>query len=188
MRYCCLSLLALLVLFVPTACGAPPATRTAGTAPKAVKAKKASLSPEAKAMLTLVNKARSQGRSCGDEGYFPAAPPLKWNAKLARAAAAHGEDMVKRNYFGHTSPSGSTPGDRISATGYTWSWEGENIAFGYSTLQSVMAGWLASPGHCANIMRPQFTEMGAARVGVDWTQDFGTPMAGGQGLEEARGQ
>jgi uncharacterized protein YkwD len=182
-----LTLLALLVLFVPTACGAPPATRTrsVGAAPKAVR--KASLSPEAKAMLALVNKARSQGRSCGDEGYFSAAPPLQWSAKLAQAATAHGEDMMKRDYFGHTSPSGSTPGDRISATGYAWSWEGENIAFGYDTLRSVMAGWLASPGHCANIMRPQFTEMGAARVGVDWTQEFGTPMANG-GLEEARGQ
>jgi uncharacterized protein YkwD len=60
---------------------------------------------------------------------------------------------------------------------------GENIAAGQTTVDSVMADWMASPGHCANIMRPEFVEMGVACVNgtpantyrTYWTMDFGRP-------------
>jgi uncharacterized protein YkwD len=69
----------------------------------------------------------------------------------------------------------------VSRTGYTWRTVGENIASGPTTAAEVMAGWLASPGHCENIMSPRFTEMGIGWVvdprsesGVYWAQVFGT--------------
>ncbi|MEX2366451.1 MAG: CAP domain-containing protein [Pseudohongiellaceae bacterium] len=71
--------------------------------------------------------------------------------------------------------------DRVTATGYTWSAVGENIAAGYSSVEEVMQGWLKSPGHCRNIMSDQFSEFGVSRVDVSdadfpsyWTQVFAT--------------
>jgi uncharacterized protein YkwD len=110
-------------------------------------------------------------------------PSLHENAQLDRAAQAHTDDMVRRGYFSHDSPNGADPSQRITAAGYDWSWSGENIATGYPTPASVMAGWMSDVGHCQNILRPQFHDIG---VGMNphgissfgtgpatWTQDFG---------------
>ncbi|MEE4146098.1 MAG: CAP domain-containing protein, partial [Halieaceae bacterium] len=84
------------------------------------------------------------------------------------------------NYFSHTGLNGSSPGDRITAAGYSWSSYGENIAAGASSVSQVMQMWLDSPGHCTNIMGGNFTNLGAARFSnpastynVYWTQVFG---------------
>ena len=60
----------------------------------------------------------------------------------------------------------------------------ENIAAGQQTAAEVVAGWLASPGHCANIMGPNFVHMGVSyvvnpksRIGIYWAQVFGRPRA-----------
>ncbi len=133
-----------------------------------------------KLMLTLINNARAQSRSCGTTSYT-AAPALAWHCQLETAATNHSESMAQEDYFSHTGSDGSSPGDRITATGYRWRTYGENIAAGYSDEQAVMDGWLSSPGHCANIMNSTFTEVGAGKVngggyyGIYWTQDFATP-------------
>lgn len=75
----------------------------------------------------------------------------------------------------HTGSDGSSPVQRIDREGYSWSALGENVAFGYRNVASVMAGWLASPGHCSNIMNPNFTQLGAAEVDYYWTQVFARP-------------
>lgn len=111
-------------------------------------------------MLTLVNRARAEGRTCGDKE-FPAAEPLHWNDRLAAAALLHAEDMARRNYFSHSSKDGSTLVDRIKRAGYVYRSIGENIA-STADAQSVIDLWLASPGHCANLMNADFSEMGAA--------------------------
>jgi uncharacterized protein YkwD len=54
-----------------------------------------------------------------------------------------------------------------------WKTYGENIANGYGTEQAVMTAWLASEGHCKNIMSSSFKEIGAGREGNYWTQVFG---------------
>ncbi|MFN2323641.1 MAG: CAP domain-containing protein, partial [Trueperaceae bacterium] len=54
------------------------------------------------------------------------------------------------------------------------SW-GENVAAGYPSVDAVMAGWLGSDGHCANLMNPGFTEFGAGESGRYWTQGFARP-------------
>jgi len=112
-------------------------------------------------MLELLNAARAEARQCGSE-YFAAAPPLTWDSKLEQASKAHSNDMATINFFSHTSSDGGTLATRADATEYKWSNLGENIAAGQSTATQAMNGWIDSPGHCRNLMNPNFTETGAA--------------------------
>ncbi|MFC8393835.1 CAP domain-containing protein [Streptomyces sp. NPDC057238] len=102
--------------------------------------------------------------------------PVKANATLTKAAQDHSEDMAASGNMSHTGSDGSSPGDRITRAGYGWSTYGENVAYGYSTPEQVMAGWMASPGHKENILNCAFKEIGVglAQPGSYWTQDFGT--------------
>jgi uncharacterized protein YkwD len=102
--------------------------------------------------------------------------PLTLNAKLSKAAQDHSADMASHQNMSHTGSDGSDPGQRITAAGYSWSAYGENVAFGYSTPEEVMAGWMSSPGHKRNILDCGFKEIGVglAQPGSYWTQDFGT--------------
>lgn len=129
--------------------------------------------------LALINAARAEGRFCGEQ-YFPAVPALSWNALLYAAAHAHSEDMAGYNFFSHTGSSGSTAGQRISSSGYSWSAVAENIAAGHTNVRSAIDGWLDSPGHCRNLMGADYREVAVACVenaGSDyiryWTQTFG---------------
>ncbi|MBV9889722.1 MAG: CAP domain-containing protein, partial [Rhizobacter sp.] len=131
------------------------------------------------AVLRLVNDARARPRVCGDKSFAPA-PPLAWNDQLAQAALVHSRDMAQRNYFDHVDPSGASVAERASKTGYRWHAVGENIAAGQGSAKQVVAGWLASPGHCENIMSREFVDMGAAyainphsAMEIYWTQAFG---------------
>ena len=132
-------------------------------------------------MTEAVNAARQTGRNCG-ERFYDAVPPLAWNMRLADAAHIHAVDMAANNHFNHEGTDGSTPGSRIRRQGYTPRAWGENIAAGYADVQTVVNGWLESPGHCANIMNPDFTEIGASSAEntytnyqLYWTQVFASP-------------
>ncbi|MFF3332941.1 CAP domain-containing protein [Streptomyces sp. NPDC002888] len=98
------------------------------------------------------------------------------NATLTKAAQAHSADMAAHRNMSHTGSDGSSPGDRITRAGYIWSTYGENVAYGYATPEQVMAGWMSSPGHKANILNCAFKEIGVglAQPNDYWTQDFGT--------------
>lgn len=124
-------------------------------------------------LLQLVNDTRKKGCQCGDTWYPPAAP-VAWNDLLEKAAQLHSRDMYANKYFSHIAADGSNAGVRIDAAGYRWKAYGENIAMGFNSEQEVVAGWIKSPGHCKNIMGKQFTEMGVAKAGSYWTQEFGT--------------
>ncbi|MCU7920110.1 MAG: Ig-like domain-containing protein [Candidatus Thiodiazotropha sp. (ex Epidulcina cf. delphinae)] len=131
-----------------------------------------------KQMLTLVNNARGVARSCGTTNYA-AAQMLAWHCNLEQAAQGHSTSMADNDFFDHTGLDGSSPGDRITAAGYAWRTYGENIAAGYPTVEDAVNVWLDSPGHCANLMNPSFTEMGAASADnpaalyrIYWTQNF----------------
>lgn len=135
----------------------------------------------ARRMLALVNKARAEARRCGDEDFAPAGP-VKWNDTLTRAARGHSEDMARNNYFSHDGLDGSKPAERVARAGYKYRATGENIAAGQMTPEDAVAGWIKSPPHCKNLMKPVYTEMGVAfavdpksKMGVYWTQLFGTP-------------
>lgn len=115
-------------------------------------------------MLALVNAYRAAGASCGSEGSFPGAAPLAWNAPLTQASLVHSDDMAAANFFSHTGSDGSNAGQRATAAGYLWQSWGENIAAGQPSVALVMAGWMASPGHCANIMQERLRDIGVACV------------------------
>jgi uncharacterized protein YkwD len=134
-----------------------------------------------KALLAQVNAARAKPRMCGRQR-FAAARPLSWNAALGTAAQSHSKAMAYGNYFAHQDPDGDMPADRARAAGFRGRQIGENIAAGQGSPSKAMAGWLASPGHCANLMNPMFTQVGAAYTqdsrsdeGVYWTMLFGAP-------------
>lgn len=136
---------------------------------------------EGQRLLEMINTARTQPRQCGTQS-FGAATPLSWNATLATAAATHSRAMANNNYFDHKDRDGRTPGDRAELAGYVGQQTGENIAAGQDKARKVVDGWLASPGHCANLMNPDFKELGAAYAtdpksdaGIYWTAMFGTP-------------
>lgn len=149
-----------------------PVTVTAAPAPGS------GISATEQRVLDLTNQARAAARTCGSASY-PAAAPLSWNANLATAARGHAADMAAKNYFSHTSQDGRTFDTRIVNAGYTgWSNVAENIAAGQPTADSVVAGWLSSPGHCADIMNGALKEIGiglatGGSYGTYWVQDFG---------------
>jgi len=132
-------------------------------------------------VLGLVNDARSRQRQCGSQ-MFAAAKPLTLNVKLGRAALLHSQDMATYSFIEHPGRDGSTPAQRVTRVGYQWASVGENVAAGAGTPEEVMAGWLASPGHCANIMGAQYSELGIAfavnskdKYGVYWTMSLAAP-------------
>ncbi|MEU0202915.1 MULTISPECIES: CAP domain-containing protein [unclassified Streptomyces] len=105
-------------------------------------------------------------------------PPLAVDPLLTAAAQAHSADMVARAFYSHTAPDGSRPWDRAAAAGSTRRSIGENIACGQRSPADVVEGWMNSPGHRANILKPGFTHIGigfagGGRAGTYWTQLFG---------------
>lgn len=109
---------------------------------------------------------------------MPPAPALTWNEQLESAALSHARDMYRYKYFDHKSRNGKTIRERIEAAGYrlndlqSYSY-GENIAAGQRSIEQVMTGWIKSPGHCKNLMNPNFREIGVAQDNYYWVQNFG---------------
>jgi len=106
--------------------------------------------------------------------------PLTVDTRLAAAAQAHSADMVQRGFFAHESPDGRQVWDRAVAAGYAYRKVAENIAAGQRSAEEVVRGWMESPGHRANILDGDLTQIGVGRAeggsyGVYWTQVFGTP-------------
>jgi uncharacterized protein YkwD len=157
---------------------AAPKTTTAA-APTSEPAQSAPLPEYA---LQLVNDMRARGARCGDRAFGPA-PPLRLSGALSEVAFGHAVDMAHHNYFEHDDLLGHTPADRVRAVGYSEKLVGENIAYGPTTTDEVLEGWLKSPGHCENMMDPRFAEMGIAyapgqgsRKGLYWVQVLADPV------------
>lgn len=130
-------------------------------------------------MLSAVNEARAQARTCGDRR-FAAAEPLQWNCRLQAAADAHAHDMAAHDFLSHTGSDGLELVARVEAQGYDWRFVAENIAAGREEVDAVTRDWLGSAGHCANIMAPEAAEFGGARAANPettyryyWVQVFG---------------
>ena len=133
--------------------------------------------------LARINQLRAAGADCRTSGSFAPAAALTWSPLLTQSSEVESQDMVANNFFSHTGSNGSTPDTRVNATGYTWSDLGENIAAGYPTIDAVMTGWMASDGHCANLMNPDMQDVGLACVlgtaanhySHYWTMDLAKP-------------
>jgi len=131
------------------------------------------------ALLQAINAARAQTRLCGATA-MNAATPLRWNGRLFDAAARHAADMAQHDYLSHTGRDGRSVAQRAQAAGYGWTAIGENLAAGPDSVPEVVAGWLASPGHCANLMKADFAEVAVScvhrpgnRYGHYWTMVLG---------------
>lgn len=125
---------------------------------------------------SMVNAIRSQPRHCGSAGFFPAAAPVSYDPRLAGASLAHLTDMIERDYFAHVGapsarhPRGSRLAERVRAAGYPWtvgptgrgSAAAEVLGRGQRSFQQILAGWLASPRHCAALMSPSMRQFGVA--------------------------
>lgn len=129
-------------------------------------------------VLELINKARLHARRCNRKK-FPATTPLKRVAALESAALAHAQDMATHSYMGHKGSDGSMPADRATRANYIWSSVAENVAAGQTTAEEVVNTWLASPGHCANLMSQRYSDTGVAYAvnpagekGIYWVQVF----------------
>jgi uncharacterized protein YkwD len=108
-------------------------------------------------------------------------PALRTSARLNAVAQRHTQTMVASGVFSH----GADFTLRFTDGGYDWRAAGENIATGYATPRTVVAAWMASLGHCRNILSPVFRDVGTGvspgSVGADigpgtWTEDFGLSM------------
>ncbi len=138
-------------------------------------------SVSARRVLQLVNEIRASGSRCGEKTFGPAGP-LQGSDTLDSVAADHAADMARHDYFEHVDLKGNTPADRVRATGYRERLVGENIAYGPTSAEEVVSGWLHSTGHCENIMDPRFVQMGLAvatgqgsRRGPYWDQVLAEP-------------
>lgn len=89
-------------------------------------------------------------------------PVLQLNGQLNAAAAAKAQNMFAENYWAHFSPSGKSPWDFIHAAGYNYVYAGENLARGFTTAQDTVNAWMASPDHRANMLSPNYTDVGFA--------------------------
>lgn len=133
-------------------------------------ASKFSVHDVAQQVLALVNEER---RKAG-------VAPLTLSAELQSAAAIRAEEITRR--FSHTRPDGSKFSTVIPNGKYTM---GENIAAGKNTAAKVVQQWMNSPGHRANILRSDYTELGVGYVYKEnsqymhyWVQIFRRPMPG----------
>ena len=100
--------------------------------------------------------------------------PLTMDWQLSRVARYKSQDMRDNGYFAHNSPVYGSPFQMLKSFGIAYRTAGENIAKGYKTPAAVVSGWLASPGHRANILNASFTKIGVGYVasGNYWTQLF----------------
>lgn len=99
---------------------------------------------------------------------------LSENPALSRAAKAKGEDMLAKNYWAHVSPEGTEPWAFFIDAGYQYRYAGENLARDFSSAQSAVDAWMASPSHRENLLSSKYSEIGIAVVegdlnGVDTT-------------------
>ncbi|MEK8049730.1 CAP domain-containing protein [Ideonella sp. DXS22W] len=111
--------------------------------------------------LQAVNALRAQGARCAGR-WLPEAPALLWSAAAAQAATVHAADMAGQATLAHRGSDGSQGGERLDRAGYVWSSWGENLGQGHRSVAALVAHWTASPGHCANLLNPRFTELGMA--------------------------
>lgn len=129
-------------------------------------------------VIELVNAARDK------EGLVD----LAENQKLDKIAQDKIQDMIKNNYFAHTSPKGVTPWSWYEKENYDYKYAGENLAINFLTAEGQQKAWMDSPTHKKNIMNPQFQEIGVAvaageinkQMAIITVQEFGTLAGAGE--------
>jgi hypothetical protein len=127
-------------------------------------------------LLRSVNAERAKARLA----------PLRLNDTLNQVADFYACRLIEGDFFSHVDPyDGSTVDARAAHFGYPFLKIGENLAAGQQSVEQVVAEWMNSPGHRANLLDPAFVEIGMAvkvggKLGVYWVQEFGRPVTDGE--------
>jgi len=95
-------------------------------------------------------------------------PPLKENPILNESAFLKADDMLEKGYFSHNSPEGTSPWYWFKKTGYDFKLAGENLAIGFLDSEEVIEGWYNSPSHRANLLNPNYQDIGIAVLNGDF--------------------
>lgn len=163
-----------LILMVPSLVqGANPITfDRAATGPMVPAVRLHPPAPPVTVGSTLINLVNAERAARG-------LAPMIADVKLELAAQRHSEDQALHQLMSHTGSDGSTLAQRVDRVGFSWRAVAENVAYGYATPTDVMAAWMLSSGHRANILSAN------TRIGVGlaygangqayWTQVFATP-------------
>jgi uncharacterized protein YkwD len=162
---------------IPTTTAAPPTTLPPPTtAPPSTIAAAPVVASIPQPVAGVVQATNERRASAG-------VPALVWCPTLARSAQAYAEVLAATGALSHVGPDGSTVGQRNTAAGYRgWSVTGENLASGFTTGSAAVAGWMESPSHRDNLLRPDHQHIGvgrAARQLADgtvrwyWVQELG---------------
>jgi uncharacterized protein YkwD len=179
----CAALLALAALAAPVGARAgAPGCRDGDALPGRVS--QARLGAATLCLMNAERTARGLGR-------------LRANPALARAARAYARQMVRRRFFDHKSPGGATMMSRIRSTAYVHGAAsftvGENLAWGtgpWATPRAIVRGWMRSRDHRANLLDPEFRDVGigvavgaperlhAGEKGGTYVADFGRRVRG----------
>lgn len=109
--------------------------------------------------------------------------PLKENSQLNQAAYLKAQDMIKKDYFSHQGPEGESPWHWFQETGYDYQYAGENLAIGFLDSKEVYGAWKRSLSHRANLLNPNYQDIGIAVLGGQFgeqettlvVQLFGSP-------------
>ncbi len=89
-------------------------------------------------------------------------PALHLDARLNQSATLKAQNMFAEDYWAHVSPSGIQPWHWFTEAGYNYQYAGENLAKDFDTTAGAIQGWMNSPGHRANILNPNYTDVGFA--------------------------
>jgi uncharacterized protein YkwD len=131
----------------------------------ATAAQAATSADETDTVVSLVNQEREEA-GCD---------PVTVDDRLTDAAQDHSQDQADMGKMTHTGSDGSTVGKRVTRAGYEWRKVAENVASGTTSPERAMTLWMNSDAHRENILNCAFENIGVARVGGYWTQDFATP-------------
>lgn len=103
-------------------------------------------------LITLVNQKRIEANLA----------PLSLSDQLSTAATQKAQDMFGKDYWAHISPTGITPWAFITSSGYEYLYAGENLARNFDSADEVINAWMNSPSHRANILKPEYQDIGLA--------------------------
>ena len=109
--------------------------------------------------------------------------PLAWEQRLATSAQAQASDLAQRDLLSHVDAQQRSFGLRLRSAGYAAAGAGENLAAGQTDFDDTLQAWMASPTHCANLMQPDFRDVGLAcvqrpgsRYERFWVAHLGAPV------------
>jgi uncharacterized protein YkwD len=109
---------------------------------------------------------------------------LHWESRLAASAHEQAVDLAARDKLSHVDARNRGLGTRLRSVGYAAAGAGENLAAGQTAIEDTLQAWMASPSHCANLMQPEYRDVGLAcvqrrgtRYERFWVAHFGVPVA-----------